>query len=115
MTARSDLETVRLCAQAMGIWHCSDTDTDFVGRPPVATISTYDPLHDKAQAMELVIAWPLDIRYTNQWIVSGWYSGSKTGMALQHEVCNPNNLLRAICECVAEMQSAKNASRGGAK
>jgi hypothetical protein len=60
-----------------------------------------------AQAMALVKKHKLTVvwteRHTDGWLVRGWYSGPKTGMALCAEADNAD-LNRAIVECVAKMR-----------
>lgn len=92
MADLTDLEITRLCAQAMA----------------VTFDRHYNPLLDDAQVMALVKHMDMPtIRYTNQWIVSGWYSAPKTGMALQAEATHDTDLNRAICLCVARMEQEK--------
>lgn len=100
----TDLEITRLCAEAMGV---EFVDRGERGLQLLGDIMYYDPLHYDAQAMALVKKFHLHIGKTlrtpdepfGQWFVS------KTD---KFEVPN-NDLNRAICECVAKMQAAKNA------
>lgn len=91
----TDLEITKLCAEAMGyrfknsagVWDLHDAGQNF------------NPLHDDEQAMELVKQFHIAIG----WNDPGW------GAFGQHDKrwVNSLDLNRAICECVARMQSAK--------
>jgi hypothetical protein len=104
-----DIEIVRKCAEMMGYklepyskgirlrgedgYVCM-----VIGDSPIA--KQYDPLHDKAQAMDLVIKFeiaitPRDI-LKNKMLWTACYSPSAW-----HE---DTDLLRAICECVANIK-----------
>ena len=70
----------------------------------------YDPLHDKAQAFELVEALQLDVTWGPgelRWRVGEFRFKGEQGMpdkdGLFCEV-RGTNLARAICECVAKME-----------
>ena len=103
----TDLEMMKLCADAMGLnvspwgennleyrtWHGPD------GNHP--TLHIYNPLHDDAQAMALVKKIGLDIvRIDTFWTVGQGYT-------LDVGVDNAD-LNRAICECVAKMEESKS-------
>lgn len=100
----TDLEITKLCAEAMGIKHGVDIclgpqlreGEGFYGM-------VYQPLHDDAQAMELVKKFLLRID-RSRGIPEKWgvYSNSN----YSDTVINAD-LNRAICECVAKMQQAK--------
>ena len=102
----TDLEITRLCAEAMGfewsrpkfqshsqVW-ISDGDSD--------KWKLFDPLHDDVQAMALVKKIGLDIHCSAD--MNGWYVMCNR---LREAFFINEDLNRAICECVAEMQSAK--------
>ena len=112
----TDLETVRLCAEAMEYPFRERTSGQF--KLPVERRNKflqiycqshgdwyrYDPLHDDAQAMALVKKFLLDARFNDkreipEWIVTPAYKPEPAAF-------NPD-LNRAICECVAKMQQAK--------
>ena len=110
----TDLEMTRLCAEAMGVWHCPDTDTDFVGKPIQAVLSMYDPLHDDAQAMALVKRFGLEISQTigkdGKWSAWDATAHELTETLVRRILASESNstdLNRAIVECVAKMQRAK--------
>lgn len=92
----TDLEITRLAAEAMGMkdihGDVSDHPYDLIRRVP------YDPLHDKAQAMELVERFRLDIFTETEtlWLASRANSEGRAGM--------DENLCRAICLCVARLR-----------
>ena len=99
----TDAEIGRECAEKMGYDIVSFVHNDSVCYPIVFTGNKkigYDPLHDRAQAMDLVIKFHLYI-YKNlrtdddpfgKWFVSkGNYDAVNA------------DLLRAICECVAKL------------
>ena|SRR3990167_1757554 len=96
----TDLEMTRLCAEEMGVWHCPDTDTDFVGKPIQAVLSMYDPLHDDAQAMALVKKFEMSIRKFGS--TGGWQAWINWSEPLSFS----NDLNYAIVECVAKMRAA---------
>lgn len=110
--AMTELEITKLCAEAMGLSWLKEFGDCVLLHDSMA--SEYDPLHDDAQAMalvkkfELVVEPPWATKETEgMWEIS-LFSGDDdpfdTCIAL-HE-----NLNRAICECVAKMQSAKVAA-----
>jgi len=103
----TDLEITKLCAEAMGIpcvyvrppgW--DERDHYLVARDGGA----YNPLHDDAQAMALVKRFDLNFEKFpgSSWEVSRW-----SGNTWSEELFN-DDLNRAICECVANMQKAKS-------
>lgn len=106
----TDLEITRLCAEAMGhtlvkeigiwciphpTWHDRDTSNKS------GALKVYDPLHDDAQAMALVKKLGLSLRLTDPDWWDVWVPLHSTAYA------NNENLNRAICECVANMQKGK--------
>jgi hypothetical protein len=101
----TDLEMVRLCALAMGYTY-SDGMAERTGREGEWETShrwRYDPLHDDAQAMQLVKKCRLSVgclRGSGTWNVVGTYPAEAEN----------SDLNRAIVECVAKMQAARNDS-----
>lgn len=97
----TDLEITRLCAEAMGC-----RNKQYRGPWDWEEDKKYDPIHDKAQAMALVEKFnlcitPPTIRADGRW-----------GASVYPEIwiaSSPTNLNRAICGCVAKMQTAKRA------
>lgn len=80
----TDLEITTLCAKAMNLPY-----------------TNYDPLHDGSQAMQLVQRFHINIC---------WFEVNVAGKfepSIYMWCKNPDDLLRAICECVANMK-AKN-------
>ena len=100
----TDLEITRLCAEAMGDGEPIARAWPRDGGMPTCYVlighdETYDPLHDDAQAMALVKKFGLT--------VSKDPDGNYHAMGQICEwPCNSTDLNRAICECVAKMQSA---------
>jgi hypothetical protein len=104
-----DIEIVRKCAVAIGLKPCEPQPNperyyavSGGGRVPYIV---YDPLHDKAQAMDLVIKFGLFIDPPDWQPVKGWntwqvnhYAGGKV------TEIRSEDLLRAICECVANIK-----------
>ena len=109
-----DIDIVRKCAERMGYtlepyskgirlrgedgYVCM-----VIGDSPIA--KQYDPLHDRAQAMDLVIKFGLFIDPPDWQPVKGWntwqvnhYAGGKV------TEIRSEDLLRAICECVANIK-----------
>ena len=93
----TDLEITKACAEAMGItgWLTADDPmtTNAVGQ----FIEPFDPLHDKSQAMDLVIKLNLSIYESNadgEWCV--FQIGTNDLDTLD------TDLLRAICTCAAK-------------
>ena len=89
------------------IWGVSK---DFVnGKSEAWVRSTYDPLHDDAQAMALVKKMELSVyrtfsMHSGEW--RGWGVESKMFVPCLSRADNAD-LNRAICECVAKMMQAK--------
>jgi hypothetical protein len=91
----TDLEMTKLCAEAMGIVQSMHVNED--------GLWTYYPLHDDAQAMALVKKFHLECYWNGSvWGVLDGPSGCA------HEL--RGDLNRAIVECVAKMQAAKEAA-----
>ena len=95
----TDLEITRLCAEAMGLTQVNR----YQFKNAHGQQAEFTPLHDDAQAMALVKKFHLHIGKTlrtpddpfGQWVVSKTSKADATG----------KDLNRAICECVAKMQS----------
>ncbi len=94
----TDLEIVKLCADAMGI---EEGDTmEYI---------TYDPLRDDAQAFALGVRFKVEMSTDT----SGVFDNGKGWSARipgENRIEINDNLRRAICLCVAHMQSAKGKS-----
>lgn len=105
----TDLEMIKLCAEAMGIrleWDGDPREWQpmfYEGK----TYHLYDPLHDDAQAMALVKKFGLFLSgpcpESPEWDVS---HGINDGMG-KFSAASNGNLNRAIVECVAKMQAAR--------
>ena len=108
----TDLEITRLCAEAMGhglaeyegklyVWSGKSSPRmlalDELGPP-------YDPLHDDAQAMALVKKFPISIMPI-QMLGQKACIYRVTAICGDIKVTEDANLNRAICECVANMQT----------
>jgi len=97
----TDLEITRRCAEAMGLdkfeWQTPGivTGSNLPILMPSGRIS-YDPLHDKAQAFELVERFPL-LTIPAMWAEIGHPASEMLGY----------NLPRAICLCVAGMKQPR--------
>lgn len=103
--AVTDLEIVRLCAEAMGLEPLAVYGMDVViGATPNRYV--FRPLHDDGQAMALLY-W---LSFECEIIVS---SGEFHCNSEEHKmeeiygITSNADLNRAICECVAKMQAAK--------
>ena len=88
----SDLEITRLCAEAWGDKHWATYPNDEL------QWIEFDPLHDDAQAMALVKKMRIEIATFRD----EWHAGKDM------EWSYGPDLNRAICECVANMQAAKD-------
>ena len=108
----TDLEMTRLCAEALGYFPIAsamqargETEPKYwrYGNREIA-MSAYDPLHNDAQAMELVKRFPRDcfLAFGAHCDEVGW---EPLGLSLN----------RAIVECVAKLQSSKNMQKAKAK
>jgi hypothetical protein len=105
----TDLEMVKLCAEAMELAHAVGTTKIVLTDEPGVTV--YWPLHDKAQAFELIERLNLNIQSphpdlpvseNNPWLVTpefDFYKAKVWGSGL--------DLARAIVTCVANMQAAR--------
>ena len=98
----TDLEMTRLCAEAMG--YKGEGISDHWGGFPIfaSEVGPYDPIHDDAQAMALLKKFALTITPDD-----GGYLVYPDDES--YFVENSRDLNRAIVECVAKMQKAKNA------
>lgn len=119
----TDLEVTRLCAEASEVWKEAHKwfptwtlDATFSGireangqiylvpnNPMRQDPQLYDPLHDDAQAFQLVKKCRLDISaghgdFADLWCVRHFTTNAAS---------DGNDLLRCICLCVARMQLAK--------
>ena len=99
----TDLEMIKLCAEAMGLGKVDQKNGEpWAFNRDEGGWHKYDPLHDDEQAMALVKKFDLNIcrtGRTHQWHVEDFDCevwGNSTG------------LNRAIVECVAKMQKAKD-------
>lgn len=85
----SDLEIATLCAQAMGV--------PLMG----SNVEFYDPMLNDVQAMALVKTFKLILIFNTQNL---WMCQTENDETRSHDA----NLNRAICECVAKMQTKKS-------
>lgn len=104
-----DLEIVRRCAERMWLRLILSESGEFVlwNELPCfydaeSRLRNYDPLHNKAQAMELVERFQLAIEppmpaSNFEWEV--WKTEPNKGVVTFHD----KTLLRAICECIANL------------
>ncbi len=107
----TDLEMTKLCAEAMGYRICIHAGfTSRIGVYAAADgdfLKEYDPLTNDAQAMALVKKFRLRVEpghlNKDRWLVS---KGETIGDITQSLV-DSLDLNRAIAECVARMQKAK--------
>lgn len=106
----SELETTRLCAEAMGI--------DVTGTPPNGQLEPlgsgvwllhsrlpYDPLHEDAQAMALVKRFMLRVDAFSGYCGAPILNNIKTDCL--YDTFSDVSLNHAICECVAKRQLDK--------
>lgn len=103
----SDLEMVRLCAEAMGSSTWTDIDGNLYSLNDSKYEIPYDPLRDDAQAMALVRRLkPASLHYNvfaGKWSVRT-LADNETGVRFEAFSADLN---RAIVECCARMQSGK--------
>ena len=97
----TDLEMTRLCEDAIISAAIKESNGGVVCYA-VGYKDEYDPLHDDAQAMALVKWFGMEMSraQTGEWFVRHFLCGS--------EAIINTDLNRAIVECVAKMQAAKN-------
>ena len=100
----TDLEITRLCANAMIV------DIESIGFRTDGTVCIdgvpFDPLHDDAQAMALVKKFNIGI---DRGALGNdhWGAALIRGGITMYCATSPSSLNRAICECAAKMQEAK--------
>lgn len=100
-----DIDIVMKCAEMMGLLEIDAPKTSIpesdCGIYVKSSVYFYDPLHDKAQAMDLVIKLRLHITDMQDGNGRAWgvYPGATGGLG----VYSPD-LLRAVCECVANIK-----------
>ena len=98
----TDLEITKLCAEAMGLpvkmWCEGQPYASWILFDKSAT--TYQPLHSDAQAMALVKKFKIQIAESSASV--DWVVGIPPLPVIIRADLN-----RAICECVAKMQSSK--------
>ena len=105
----TDAEKIRKCAETMG-WSFVDSQTFADGgewqaahyETPKGILfaSTYDPLHNKAQAMELVERFQLNCNYDGTdggWLVIPHQIDRAVAEGQSFDLC------RAIVECVSKL------------
>ena len=100
----TDLEITRLCAEAMGVTYEVHPIRGKILRYWFMDGNTereFNPLYNDAQAMALVKQMQLFIMPEHEGL--NWAVSDKS----DHEIVNDDDLNRAICECVAKMQTAK--------
>ena len=108
----TDLEIVRLCAQAMGM-AIGECISEYRGGPRILRATPegalheipYDPLHDDGQCMALLKR--LDIvllKPHKKWqaILAKDWNGGERGSVFHAPYGEDENLNRAVCECVAK-------------
>jgi hypothetical protein len=116
----TDLELVRLCAEAMGIAVFESVVPEYTGRVWITgddhSTRPYDPLHDDAQAMALVKKMDLCIMRRGALRLNGvfdpisWQVSQYVDGRTDAHLTNGYDLNRAIVECVAKMRRAKVAT-----
>ena len=97
----TDLEITKRCAEAMGIEYFSGSEIVSLIYPSGYT-DIYDPLCDDMQAMQLVRKLHLHLGPQITADKAFWRVWSNTAID-----AGSTDLNRAICECVAKMQLAK--------
>ena len=104
----TDLELVRLCAEAIEFQIVADSNIGPVRvQSPILTTHDceghiYDPLHDDAQAMALVKKFPICILWAG--------ADTRVSVGLVYEqgcYSQRQDMNRAICMAVAKMQASK--------
>jgi len=107
----TDLEITRRCAEAMGYTKWSAHHGGLPGFTKETGI--YDPLHDKAQAFELLILLLNSGHRTvlENNAMAGKFYGKAPILVFEddavHEIETVDLLMRAICLCVASMQQPR--------
>ena len=112
MADLTDKEIVAACARAIGVqphpmWNAAKWPTpDFFG-----THGVFNPLTDRAQAMELVIRLGMCIEPNGfppvSWTLRGWMCTKRAWNTVTNK-----DLLRAICLCAARVQLEKEKGNG---
>jgi hypothetical protein len=108
----TDLEMVRLCAEAMGYTRIGDGDSHGLVVRNNLGHHLYSPLHDDAQAMALVKRFKLGITFIDparpgkQWMASFCNDDLRTAYG------GSDDLNRAIVECVARMSGGTHSGGG---
>lgn len=103
----SDLEIVRLCAEAMdlGCYEVSANKPEHTIRINGSVTSNhYWPLTDDAQAMALIslLSCNGELIFTGTQVM---FNSDSCGIEDIYEAVTEHDRRRAICECVAKMQS----------
>ena len=100
----TDLELTKLCADAMG-YKAEPHPNRILGTKLmwVANNGNWNPLIDDAQAMALVKKFVLRIN-RNRGMPEKWAVNSRRNY---EDIQLSDDLNRAICQCVANMQKAK--------
>lgn len=104
----SDIEVTKLCAEAMGLSYktsdeCEDVFPGSIGLYDKGSNmwhSSYNPLWNDAQAFALVKKLRLHISETRS---GDWH----VCRGVDYDETNDPDLNRAVCICVARLQSAK--------
>ena len=108
----TDIEITKRCAEKMeyaqidnGTLHLTEDEVDLFHISVGGLPFVYDPLHDDAQAMALVKKCELELippylRATHMWRV-------RVAGRDDNHFATSSNLNRAIVECVAKIQQAK--------
>ncbi len=118
----TDLEITKLCAKAMG-WQVSlngqvvnDNRTIIfhatLCRTGDVNGTSYNPLHDDAQAMALVKKLLLDVRCYPDFVSGHQWLVTSTQVMTQQDTHVKPDLNRAICECVAKMAATSTGCAG---
>ena len=104
MSDLSDKEIIEACARAMGM-------KPFLQCEHLPLGGFYNPLTDRAQAMELVIRLGMCIEPNGfppvSWTLRGWMCTKRAWNTVTNK-----DLLRAICLCTAWVQLEKEKQRG---
>lgn len=106
----TDLEMVRLCAEAMGYSSLVAIPTvDSTHRAYSPPQYAYCPLHDDAQAMELVKKFKLLLGFNTKATEPRWEAQNATSIGFGDGYPDdpPNGLNRAIVECVAKAEMVR--------
>jgi len=96
----TDLEITKLCAEAMGYTAFVDDVLDVI-RLDYRYGVGYSPLRNDAEAMALVKKFKMQLTFDG--FSRNWYAKDRLSELMTHAF----DLNRAVCECVAQMQLAK--------